>query len=98
MDDIHPEMLKALDIVGLSWLMPLQSHVVVPIFNKGDQSVCSNYRCVTLLSLPGRVYSRVLERRLQQIIEPQIQEQQCGFRGDLRIALLLFVDVVLLTS
>ena len=94
MDEICPEMLKALDIVGLTWLTCLFSvawmsstiHVewqtgeVVPIFKKGDQRVCSNYRGITLLSLPRKVYSRVQERRLWPIVEPQIQEEQCGFR------------------
>ena len=92
-DEIRPEMLKALDIVGLSWLARLfsvawasgtvpvewQTGVVVPIFKKGDRRVCANYRGITLLSLPGKVYSRVLERRLRPIVEPQIQEEQCGF-------------------
>ena len=32
------------------------------------------------LSLPGTVYSRVLERRIRLIVEPRIQEEQCGFR------------------
>ena len=93
-DEIRPEMLKALDIVGLSWLTRLynvawasgtvpvewQTGVVVPIFKKGDRRVCANYRGITLLSLPGKVYSRVLERRLRPIVEPRIQEEQCGFR------------------
>ncbi|XP_054862758.1 golgi transport 1Ba isoform X1 [Amphiprion ocellaris] len=90
-DEIRPEMLKALDIVGLSWLTCLyrvawasgtvpvewQTGVVVPIFKKGDRRVCSNYRGITLLSLPGKVYSRVLEGRVQPIVEPRIQEEQC---------------------
>ena len=32
------------------------------------------------LSLPGTVYSGVLERRVRRIVEPRIQEEQCGFR------------------
>ncbi|TWW52999.1 R2DM Retrovirus-related Pol polyprotein from type II retrotransposable element, partial [Takifugu flavidus] len=94
MDEIHPEFLKALDVVGLSWLtrlcniawtsgaVPLdwQTGVVVPLFKKGDRRVCSNYRGITLLSLPGKVYSGVLERRVRRIVEPRIQEEQCGFR------------------
>ena len=58
--------------------MPLdwQTGVVVPLFKKGDRRVCSNYRGITLLSLPGKVYSGVLERR---VVEPRIQEEQCGF-------------------
>jgi len=53
-----------------------QTGVVVPIFKKGDWRVCSNYRGITLLSLPRKVYSRVLERRLRPIVEPQLQEDQ----------------------
>ncbi|TWW62709.1 hypothetical protein D4764_04G0013560 [Takifugu flavidus] len=93
-DEIHPEFLKALDNVGLSWLtrlcniawtsgaVPLdwQTGVVVLLFKKGDWRVCSNYRGITLLSFPGKVYSGVLERRVQRIVEPWIQEKQCGFR------------------
>ncbi|KAK3515238.1 hypothetical protein QTP70_012407 [Hemibagrus guttatus] len=94
MDEIRPEYLKSLDVVGLSWLtrlcniawrsgtVPLDwaTGVVVPLFKKGDRRVCSNYRGITLLSLPGKVYSRVLERRVRPLVEPRIQEEQCGFR------------------
>ncbi|TWW59155.1 hypothetical protein D4764_06G0006850 [Takifugu flavidus] len=62
--------------VPLDW----QTGVVVPLFKKGDQRVWSNYRGITLLSLPGKVYSGVQERRVRQIVEPRIQEEQCGFR------------------
>ncbi|KAK3525845.1 hypothetical protein QTP70_010916 [Hemibagrus guttatus] len=93
-DEIRPEYLKSLDVVGLSWLtrlcnivwwsgtVPLDwaTGVVVPLFKKGDRRVCSNYRGITLLSLPGTVYSRVLERRVRPLVEPRIQEEQCGFR------------------
>ncbi|KAI3366391.1 hypothetical protein L3Q82_000549 [Scortum barcoo] len=65
-DEIRPEYLKSLDVVGLSWLtrlcniawrlgtVPLvwQTGVVVPLFKKGDRRVCSNHRGITLLSLP----------------------------------------------
>ncbi|KAK3550822.1 hypothetical protein QTP70_005747 [Hemibagrus guttatus] len=57
-DEIRPEYLKSLDVVGLSWLtrlcniawwsgtVPLDwaTGVVVPLFKKGDRRVCSNYR------------------------------------------------------
>jgi len=86
-DEIHPEMLKALHIVGLSWLtrlvnvvwrsgtVPVEWQVVVPMLKKGDRRVCSNYRGITLLSLPGKAYSRVLERRLWPIVKPQLHEE-----------------------
>ena len=74
-DEIRPEFLKALDVVGLSWLTQLcniacmwgavsldwQTGVVVPLFKKGDQRLCSNYRGITLLSLPGKVYLGLLD-------------------------------------
>ncbi|VDO92650.1 unnamed protein product [Soboliphyme baturini] len=35
---------------------------------------------ITLLSLPGKVYAKVLEGRCSEIVELKIQEEQCGFR------------------
>lgn len=83
-------MLKALDTAALSWLTHLCSvtkrsgqclwcGVVVPTFKKGGQEGVVQLRFITLLSLPGKVYSKVLERRHWLIIEPQIQEKQRGF-------------------
>lgn len=85
-------MLKALGVEGLSWMTCLfivwksgavpkewQTRVVVPLFKKGNQRVCANYRGITLLSLPGKVFSKVLERRVWLIVKPQIEEERCGF-------------------
>lgn len=61
-DEIGPEMLKALDILGLSWLTRLfsaawksgtvhvecQTGVVIPIFQKGNWRVCSHYQGITV--------------------------------------------------
>ena len=99
-DEIRSEMLKALDIVGLSWLTRLfnvawgsgtvpvawQTGVVVPIFKKGHRRVCSNYRGITLVSLSGKVYSRVLERRLISGCRtpprfPLLTNSVCDFHG-----------------
>ena len=53
---------------------------MVPLFKKGHWRVCSNYRGITLLSLPSKVYSGVPEERVGQIVKPRIREEQCGFR------------------
>ena len=49
--------------------MEWQTGVVVPLFIKRDQRVSSNYRGITLLSHSGKVYSRVLERRVRLLVE-----------------------------
>ena len=94
-DEIRPEMLKALSPCGTQWLTRIcnvvwttgkapkdwQTGIVIPIFKKGDKRECSNYRGITLLSLPGTIFARVIERRCREIVEPQIQDTQCGFRA-----------------
>lgn len=54
--------------------------VLVPIFKKGDLSVCDNYRGISLLDVIGKVFARVLQTRLQRVAEEILPESQCGFR------------------
>ena len=55
--------------------------VIVSLYkNKGEKSDCSNYRGVTLLSIAGKIISRVLLNRLiPAIAEKVLPESQCGF-------------------
>ncbi|VDP49667.1 unnamed protein product [Schistosoma curassoni] len=55
---------------------------LVKIQKKGDLSKCENYRGITLLSLPGKVFNRVLLNRLKDAVDVQLREQQAGFRKD----------------
>merc|ERR1712002_206763 len=58
-----------------------QRAVVVPLYKgKGDRGDCKNYRGISLLSIPGKVYGRVLIDRVREITEGMIGEEQCGFR------------------
>ena len=54
---------------------------LVTIFKKGDRRVCGNYRGISLLSIPGKVFARVLLNRLLAQIDQFLPEAQCGFRG-----------------
>ena len=47
---------------------------------ESDLSSCSNYRGITLLSIPGKVFNQVLLNRMKDAIDPQLLEQQAGFR------------------
>ena len=42
--------------------------------------VCDNYRRIILLSVPSKVFSRILVQRIQDGLEEQLQEEQAGFR------------------
>lgn len=50
--------------------------------NKGDRSDCNNYRGISLLSIVGKLYARVILTRLQQLAERVYPESQCGFRAE----------------
>lgn len=52
---------------------------MVPVFRKGKRRVYSDYRRITLLSFLGKVYARILEKRIWPIVETRINEEQCGF-------------------
>jgi len=38
--------------------------VIIPIFKKGDRKQCTNYRGISLLSLPGKVYAKCLWKEM----------------------------------
>ncbi|XP_063591296.1 uncharacterized protein LOC134768397 [Penaeus indicus] len=49
--------------------------------NKGNRSVCNNYRGISLLSIVGKVFARILLTRLQTLAARVCPESQCGFRA-----------------
>ena len=50
--------------------------------NKGDHGDCNNYRGISLLSVVGKVFARVIAVRLQKKLAERIYpESQCGFRS-----------------
>ncbi|VDP83735.1 unnamed protein product, partial [Schistosoma mattheei] len=55
---------------------------MVKIPKKGDLSKCDNYRDITLLSIPGKAFNRVLLNRMKDCVDAQLRDQQAGFRKD----------------
>ena len=53
---------------------------LIKIPKKGDLSSCSNYRGITLLSIPSKVFNRVLLNRIKNAVDPLLRDQQAGFR------------------
>ena len=55
--------------------------ILVSLYKKGPRDLCGNYRGISLLSVVGKVFSRVLLNRLLKHIAPSVlPESQCGFR------------------
>ena len=95
-DGITSEMLKCGGECLLEWLMRVGSvcileekvpndwmrTIIVPVFKgKGDRSECKNYRGISLLSVPGKVYGRILIEKVCSLTEGLIGEEQFGFRS-----------------
>ena len=54
---------------------------IIPIFKReGDKADCTNWRGISLMSIAGKVLSRILLNRLiKSIAEDILPESQCGF-------------------
>ena len=91
---VYVEMLKVGGEATLRWLHTLicsawntgviptdwKRGLIVPIWKgKGDVRECSNYRGVTLLSVPGKVFARVLLNRIRQQLLDHQRPEQSGF-------------------
>lgn len=93
-DKITTEMIKQLGNNGIEMLRELfnkawhsgevpddwKRGIIIPIHKKGDTKDCKNYRGVTLLSAVAKMYENILEGRVKQAIEYQLEESQSGFR------------------
>ena len=47
---------------------------------KGSQSDCGNFHGITLLSVPSKVFTKVISHHLKPCLELLLRESQCGFR------------------
>ena len=61
---------------------PLKIAKVIPIFKKGDPSLASNYRPISVLSCINKIFEKILFRRLYNFLEKYniLYEFQFGFR------------------
>ena len=64
-------------VVPMDW----RGACIVPLSKgMGDKSECSNSRGISLLSVVGKLYGRVLIVRVRAGTECALGEEQCGFR------------------
>jgi len=52
----------------------------VPLYKKGDPTVCANYRTISLVSHASKVLLKILLERIKLHTEFEVAEEQAGFR------------------
>ena len=57
-----------------------QKAVIIVIHKKGSKRMCKNYRGISLLSIPGKVFAKILDATIRQVTEGKVVEEQAGFR------------------
>ena len=57
------------------------SKIITLYKNKGERNDCNNYRGISLVSIVGKVFARVILIRLQKLVERIYPESHCGFRA-----------------
>ena len=93
-DSIHAEMLKAdlntsvkvftdlfrniwdTNVIPVDWAKGL----IAKIPKKGNLQDCNNWRGITLLSIPSKVFCRILLSRIDDAINTKLRQEQAGFR------------------
>ncbi|KAL8568561.1 hypothetical protein ACOMHN_058498 [Nucella lapillus] len=58
------------------------ANIITLYKNKGDRSDCNNYRGISLLSIVGKTFARVVLNKLQSLAKRVYPETQCGFRAE----------------
>ena len=79
--NLHQLITNAWDVgfVSQAW----KDASIVTVYKKGDRTDCGNYRGISLLSITGKIFARILLNRLSTHITPEVvPKTQCGFRGN----------------
>ena len=53
--------------------------IITPIHMKGDKLNAENYTAIALLSIPGKVFCKILMCRYSNIIKESMSDSQFGF-------------------
>ncbi len=56
------------------------TNVIIPLPKKGDLSLMTNYRGISLMSIAAKVYNKILLNRIRPHVDPLLRKNQAGFR------------------
>ena len=62
------------------WPQEWKRSVFIPIPKKGYAKECSNYRIIAVISHTSKVMLKILQARLQQYVNRELEDVQGGFR------------------
>ena len=68
--------IKSLETMQRDWSLSL----LCSILKKGDTTICSIYRGISLHTIPYRILPRILCERLKPFVNKLISSYQCGFK------------------
>ena len=93
-DNLNAELFKADPELAATILTPLFTKiwelkeiptdwsrgVIIKIPKKGSLSDCNNWRGITLLSVPSKIFCKVILQRITQAVDDLLRNEQSGFR------------------
>ena len=62
------------------WPRQWKRSVYIPLYKKGDPMLCSNYRTIALISHTSKILLKIIQKRLEPIMERALPVEQAGFR------------------
>ena len=95
-DDIPAELLKAGGQYMAEWLHEIirdvweqeimikewTEAIIIRLYkNKGDKRICDNYRGISLLTVTGKIFARIILNRIHASLDRYLMEEQAGFRS-----------------
>jgi len=57
-----------------------ETGMVINVHKKGTKSKCENYRGITLFPTAYKLFANIIRNRLNEHLEDEMVEEQCGFR------------------
>jgi hypothetical protein len=93
-DNLNAELFKADPDTAAEALHPLfdsiwkeekipsdwQNGSIVKVPKKGNLADCNNWRGITLLSIPSKIFAKIMIRRLEPALDKILRKEQAGFR------------------
>ena len=75
-----------MDLFGMVWKeerIPVEWRDVLlePLPKKGDLIQCDNWCGISLLDMMGKLFMKVIQGRMQTVVEDVLPASQCGFRS-----------------